>query len=155
MLGYEAGFQNKFLYNSELLFVTRDGPVPGSASPIPSVREFSYIAGVTPSLLDFSFWSGEVFGDGTPSNGGSGVFNTNGSYSLNTYSIGFAGKTSNSVILLFGDGNNTNRDNDFDDMAILLEVSAVPLPPSAILFGTALLGLGAFSRHRKKKAAAA
>ena len=33
-----------------------------------------------------------------------------------------------------------------------LEVSTVPLPPSAILFGTALFGLGAFNRRRKRKA---
>ena len=32
-------------------------------------------------------------------------------------------------------------------------VSAVPLPPSAILFGTALLGLGGLKRRRRKKAA--
>ncbi len=31
-----------------------------------------------------------------------------------------------------------------------IEISAVPLPPSAILFGTALFGLGALGRHRKK-----
>jgi len=34
-----------------------------------------------------------------------------------------------------------------------MEVSAVPLPPSSILFGTALLGIGAVSRRRKKKTA--
>ncbi len=33
-------------------------------------------------------------------------------------------------------------------------VSVVPLPPSAILFGTALLGLGAVSRRRRKRGAA-
>jgi len=151
-LGYEAGFQNMFKYNGEVLFTTRDGYM-GTGTDLNSpaaVREFAYNGS---GLLNFGFWSGEVFGDGAPTtNGGEGVTNINGSYATNNYSIGFAGVTDNSAVLLFGDGNNTNRDNDFDDMAVLVEVSVVPLPPSAILFGTALLGLAAL-RRRKKPAA--
>jgi len=150
-LGYEAGFQNKFNYSGVTQFTTREDNSTTPLTPLGTTVEFDYFAGVTPSVLDFSFWSSEAFVGQPVSNGGLGVLNANGSYDTNEYSIGFAARTSNSVILLFGDGVYP-RDNDFDDMAVLLEVTAIPLPPSAILFGTALLGLAGL-RRRKRKAA--
>ncbi len=63
-------------------------------------------------------------------------------------SILFFMESDYSVIALFGDG---QGDADYDDMAVRISVSAVPLPPSLLLFAGALLGLGWVSRRKIKK----
>lgn len=61
-------------------------------------------------------------------------------------SILFFQENAHSIIALFGDG---RGDNDYDDMAVRISVTAVPLPPSLLLFGGALLGLGWVARKKK------
>ena len=63
-------------------------------------------------------------------------------------SIAFADITPTSVILLFGNG---AGDADFDDLAVKVSVSPVPLPPAVWLFLSAILGLVSFSRIRRSE----
>jgi len=63
-------------------------------------------------------------------------------------SLAFFQENASSVIALFGDG---AGDSDLDDMAI--RISVVPLPPSMVLFGAALIGLGVISRRKKQQKA--
>ena len=66
-------------------------------------------------------------------------------------SIAFAAISPTSVVLLFGDG---GGDSDFDDLAVRISVSSVPLPPAVWLFLSAILGLVSFSGIRRSERAA-
>lgn len=61
--------------------------------------------------------------------------------------LAFFQESAGSVIALFGDG---AGDSDYDDLAVRISVTAVPLPPAALLFGGAMIGLGWLSRRRKQ-----
>ena len=56
-----------------------------------------------------------------------------------------------SFIALFNDG---GTDGDFDDFAVKISVSPVPLPPAVWLFISAILGLVSFTRIRRERNAA-
>lgn len=60
--------------------------------------------------------------------------------------LAFFQESAGSVIALFGDG---AGDSDYDDLALRISVTAVPLPPAILLFGGAMIGLGWLSRRRK------
>lgn len=70
----------------------------------------------------------------------------------NGLTIALFQESATSIIALFGDG---AGDQDYDDMAMRISVTAVPLPPSLLLFGGAMIGLGFLARRRKKSASAA
>ena len=57
-----------------------------------------------------------------------------------------------SAIILFDDG---GTGSDFDDMAIRVDVSQVPLPPAVWLLLSAILGLVSFTRIRRGEASIA
>lgn len=89
--------------------------------------------GLAGGLLDFAFQS--TIG-GTAANGAiaAGI------------SIAFADLGDGSFIALFNDG---GTDADFDDFAVKISVSPVPLPPAVWLFISAILGLVSFTRIRR------
>ena len=64
--------------------------------------------------------------------------------SLNALSLAVAAISDSSMYLMLGDG---YGDVDFDDMVVRVDVSAVPLPATVWLFGTALLGFIGISRR--------
>jgi hypothetical protein len=65
-------------------------------------------------------------------------------------SIALFEETSSSFIMLFGDG---SGDRDFDDFAVRVSVTAVPLPPALLLFGGAVIGLAFLSYRRRSRGA--
>lgn len=71
---------------------------------------------------------------------------TNGGTIAGALAIALFQESSTSVIALFGDG---AGDLDYDDMAMRISVTVVPLPPAVLLFGGALIGLGWLARRRK------
>ncbi|MEP3244518.1 MAG: hypothetical protein ABJN40_15380 [Sneathiella sp.] len=64
--------------------------------------------------------------------------------------IGLFQESDTSVIALFGDG---SGDLDFDDMAMRISVSAVPLPAALPLYGAGLAIMVFFGWRRKKRLA--
>lgn len=142
-LGMEAGYQNKFYFGNELLFTTRGT----GASTVGDTRSFEFTDNGLNEFLGFSFWSNNDFGSNTNN---ADIFVPNGAIP-GSYTIGYALLTDLTTTILFGDG---YGDSDFDDMAVRMTItpSVIPLPPSVILFGTALLGIGALARRRKNKA---
>ncbi len=94
--------------------------------------------GLAGGLLDFAFQS--TIG-GTAANGAiaAGI------------SIAFADLGDGSFIALFNDG---GTDGDFDDFAVKIAVSPIPLPPAVWLFISAILGLVSFTRIRRTQSAA-
>jgi len=127
-LGKEAGYTNRAieLGGFGLLFDTTTSSAGDSVTVTLSPN--------SNGLLPFKFWTS---GGGIPKEAANGDID-------NPLAIAFSAITGNSIIALFGDG---AGDYDFDDMAI--RISVVPLPPSLILFGAALLGLGWISHRRK------
>lgn len=69
----------------------------------------------------------------------------------NGLTIALFQESATSVVALFGDG---TGDMDLDDMALRISVTAVPLPPSIVLFGAAVFGLGWLSRRKRRLEAA-
>ena len=124
-LGSEAGFVNSFTVGANTF--KNDGSTPLHTT-------FSGNFGTGP--LDFSL-----------SSSGGGTATNNGSISSNiAYAISVL--TGNSVIVLFDD---SGSGHDFDDLAVKISVSAVPLPAAAWLLISAILGLVSFSRIRRNR----
>jgi hypothetical protein len=125
-LGSEAGFINSFTAGANSF--ANDG----------STAIHATFANVTPAgLLDFILTSS---GGGSATNGG--PVSANMAYSIAAF-------TGNSAIVLFDD---TGSGHDFDDLAVKISVSAVPLPAAAWLLISAVLGLVSFSRIRRSGA---
>ncbi len=120
-LGLEADATNAF----DVL----GGQVFTGATPAGTTNTFGLLGG----LVDFAFQS--TIG-GTAANGAiaAGI------------SIAFADLGDGSFIALFNDG---GTDADFDDFAVKIAVSPVPLPPAVWLFISAILGLVSFTRIRR------
>jgi len=125
-LGIEADATNAFDVLGGEVFT--GGSAPGISSTF----------GLAGGLLDFAFRS--TIG-GTAANGAiaAGI------------SIAFADLGDGSFIALFNDG---GTDGDFDDFAVKIAVSPVPLPPAVWLFISAILGLVSFTRIRRTQNAA-
>ncbi len=126
-LGHEAGYTNKAMeIVAGLLFNNKVNAIGDYVD-----------AFVTPDvngLLPFKF---------TTSGGGAAAEAVNGNITA-PLSIGLYSLSSTEAIALFGDG---FGDTDYDDLAV--KISVIPLPPSVVLFGAALLGLGWLGRRRK------
>jgi hypothetical protein len=122
-LGKEAGFVNTFTAGANT-FKT-DG-----TTALNSTFSGNFASGP----LGFAFTSS---GGGSAANGG--PISANLAYAV-------AALSANSVIVLFDDG---GAGTDFDDMAVKVSVSAVPLPAAAWLLISAVLGLVSFSRIRR------
>lgn len=127
-LGSEAGFTNDFDF----------APVSFSNASTPVGTTASVDAGV--GILPFSFT--------TNGNGGAVAFN-GGPFGAGV-SIAFAALDDGSFLALFNDGG--GGDFDFDDLAVRVSVSQVPLPAAAWLLISAILGLVSFSRIRRNGA---
>lgn len=131
-LGSESQFTNTFAAGGGDLFST-------DSTPVGTTAQVAFGGGLD-FLVDFVLSSS---GGGSAANGGPispGL------------SFAFANITDTSVILLFDDG---GFGTDFDDMAIKVSVSQVPLPPAVWLLISAILGLVSFSRIRRKTSQAA
>jgi hypothetical protein len=127
-LGKEAGFTNTF--------TTTAGAFSTATSSVGNSFSAEYIAG----FINFVLGSGD---------GGSAT--NNGAISpLVQYAISVLSDTS--VIILLDDG---GQGTDFDDLAVRVDVSQVPLPPAVWLLISAILGLVSFSRIRRNGGQAA
>ncbi len=71
---------------------------------------------------------------------------TNGGDIEGLLAIALFQESSTSVIALLNDGTGIY---DYDDFALRISVTAIPLPPAVLLFGGALIGLGWLTRRRK------
>lgn len=131
-LGTDAGFDNSFSAFGTELFT--------SASLVGDTAQATSSTGVLDFLVPFVLTSG---GGGTAANGGPvGA----------SLAFALAAVTESSAIVLFDDG---GAGTDFDDFAVRISVSEVPLPPAVWLLISAILGLVSFSRIRRGEAQAA
>lgn len=81
------------------------------------------------------------------------IYNKNDTMDENISISGLGQFDSAYLIFATGSGSSTSFLTEIvDNVTFNTSVSAVPLPPSAILFGTALLGMAGL-RRRKRKAA--
>ncbi len=76
-----------------------------------------------------------------------GIKNGQGNY-FPINSIGVFMESATSALVLFND---LGHDRDFDDMAVRIQVSPVPVPAALPLLLTGLGGLGYFARRRRAK----
>jgi hypothetical protein len=125
-LGKEAGLTNTFTTLAGAF--TTDG-----TNAVGDNFSADYIAG----FVNFVLGSGD---------GGSAT-NNGAISSLVQYAIAVLSDTS--VIILLDDG---GQGTDFDDIAVRVDVSQVPLPPAVWLLISAILGLVSFSRIRRNEA---
>jgi hypothetical protein len=125
-LGKEAGFANTFDFGGDL-FNTNTSAVGDS------VQVLNVAAGIIPFLFHTGALSAQ---NGGPISAG--------------ISMAFADLGDGSFLALFNDGG--GQDFDFDDLAVRVSISAVPLPAAAWLLLSAVLGLVSFSRIRRSGA---
>lgn len=130
-LGTEATFNNSFAAFGSDLF--SKASTPGETVPVASST------GMLDFLVPFILTSG---GGGTAENGV--AISTGLSFALADF-------TPTSVIVLFDD---SGTGTDYDDFAVRISVSQVPLPPAVWLLLSAILGLVSFSRIRRGEARA-
>jgi hypothetical protein len=138
-IGKEAGSTNLFLGSDIRSDIIAPIFVTGATAPGTTIST----TGST-GLLDFTFIGlGNCCVNHDPGafiNGG-GAFGPNLGLSL---AVAMIDQTS--AYLMFGDG---FGDADYDDMVVRVDVSAVPLPATVWLFGSALIGFIGMSRRTK------
>lgn len=125
-LGSEAAFMNTFSF-APIAYSNTATPV-GTTSQVDAA----------PGILPFNFT--------TNGNGGGVAFN--GGPINPGLSIAFAALSDGSFLALFNDGG--GGDFDYDDLAVRVSVSQVPLPAAAWLLISAILGLVACARIRRR-----
>ena len=130
-LGNESGYVNKFLSVGDELLET---DVIGATISI-----FVTSTG----LLDFSFRDNKL-----PVNT---VFANGQQQALPAGFVVMPGSNGFDYFLGFNDG--ASGDADYDDFVV--GVSAVPVPAAGLLFGSAILGAGAFGRRKQSKGVSA
>jgi len=130
-LGSEAGNENFSARMGTGFFLDTDS----------HSSQYSYIQKVA-GLLDFSFGTsapienvGEFFNNGVP---------TPASVD---FAIAYVAISPTSFYVLFDDISNSDR--DFDDMAMRIDIAAVPLPAGGLLLLSALGGVAALRRRKK------
>lgn len=129
-LGSEAGHTNLFRIPS---------PSQVFKTKLNLVGDQAQLNNVSGGLLNFSFFDLVAC---------LGIKNGEGSYDHKN-AIGVFMESAMSAILLFNDLGN---DKDYDDMAVRVQISAVPIPAALPLLATALAGMGYVARRRKTKA---
>lgn len=134
-LGSEAGNTNYSLVMGGQQFFNKGG----SASSIgDSVSVFQADSG----LLSFGF------GTSAPAGSVGDIFNDAPAVPASSnYSIGYRMIDATSFYVLFDDI--AGGDRDFDDIAMRIDVAAVPLPAGGLLLLSALFGAGALRRRQK------
>lgn len=123
-LGSDAGFTNTFDFGTTSFSSASTGV--GTTGTVDAVE----------GILPFTF-----------ATSGGGLSATNGLPIDLGVSIAFAALADGSFLALFNDGG--GGDSDFDDLAVRISVSQVPLPAAAWLLISAILGLVSFSRIRR------
>jgi hypothetical protein len=126
-LGEDASFNNQFLFNAGAVNFTNAGTAAGTSQTVNFTGS---------GLLPFSFLSDGV------------TAIANGAGAMANASIGFLLLSGSDAVILFND--NGSRDADFDDMAVRVQISPVPLPGAAVLLVTGLAGLGWMRRRRRE-----
>lgn len=134
-LGSEAGNTNYSLVMGGQQFFNKGG----SASSIgDSVQVLQEGAG----LLSFGF------GTSAPLSSAGEIYNDAVADPIDAnYAIGYRMIDENSFYVLFDDI--AAGDRDFDDIAMRVDVAAIPLPAGAVLLLSALFGAGALRRRQK------
>lgn len=132
-LGSEASFVNTFDLGGQIFSNTA------------SIVGATATAAVGMGLVPFKFT--------TSGSGGQDAFNGGPIPAIAQLSIAFADLGDGSFVALFNDC--CGSDSDYDDLAVRISVSEVPLPPAVWLLLSAILGLVSFSRIRRGEAKAA
>lgn len=130
-LGSDAAFTNTFQVGGGDVFVNQGGGASSVGDLFSTTLD---------GLLDFALIS----------NGGPAAVNGGPIAESLAYAIAVVSQTE--VIVLFDDG---GTGTDFDDLAVRVSVSPVPLPPAVWLLISAILGLVSFSRIRRNGTQAA
>lgn len=133
-LGSEAGFGNSSvnLLSAATIFSNQGGSAVGDT-----------LSAMFPGgLMPFSYNSGN----------GSGIANNGAAFNTALADIGIAFSAlfnGNRSVLVFFDDNGAGPDRDFDDLAMRIDVAAVPVPAAGLMLAAALGGLSAMRRRRK------
>jgi hypothetical protein len=128
-LGSEAFFRNRFAFAGAELFSNREN----------AVGDMSGVFMVDGGLVPFSFLS----------RSSDFIDNVGGQSLKMEFALGAVFNDGRSVIALLNDA---GKDSDFDDLGVRIDVTRIPLPTSAWLFISAMIGLCAMSRGKSAKA---